>query len=209
LNTIQAPQAQSHRPRRAHKPQHQRRDRQADQRADQTALDQITQPEAKAHLVETETLFEPERGPPAHRERQYRADQGERTDQGQLLPQAGAHQVQQPGVQRMQPAQQGPAQQQRGLDGRLQHAETGLGHRVVGRLAVGVQADGGCEGLGHPVAVAHDMAHLAAGEHGAHDETAHKKGAEEVGESEGGTVHGRESIEAAASCAGGGVLRHR
>ena len=127
-----------------------------------SGLDQVGQPELQAHLVEAEALLDHEGL--VQRERQLeqrRRCSAKPASSASCCVMPGPSQRQQRLVQRVEPAQQRPAQQHGGAEGQLQQAEAGLGDRVVGRLLVGGQGHGAGEGGGHGVAMPGDVADLA------------------------------------------------
>ena len=128
-----------HAARAAHEPQNQRDDGQADDQTDQRGLQQIGQPEPERHFVEAEPFFKPEGGVQSEGQVEQAADEAKRSQQGQLRHQAavsrqaGTHQRL---IQRVNAAEQGPAQQDGGAESHLQHAETGFGDGVIRCLLV-------------------------------------------------------------------------
>ena len=148
----------------AHQPQDERDDGQSDHDAHQRGFQQIAKPELQAHLVEAKALFNAEGAVQREGQIERAADQAKAGHQRQLLCQRPP--VCQPGagqrlVQRIQPAQQRPAQQHRRTEGQLQQAEARFGEGVVGRLLVRGQRNGGRKSGGHCIAVTRHMADLA------------------------------------------------
>ncbi len=170
-----------------HQPQHQRRQRHADDKADQRGLEQIAQPQPQRHLVEAEALFDHEGLVQRHRQLDQGVDGGEHHQQRQRLQQrARAQRVQQQAVKPVQPAQQRPGQQHGGGQCQLQQAEAQLGDGVVGRALVGIERDGGGKLGWHGAAVARHGADLARGQPELHGHVGQQRQAEQQGEYEGG-----------------------
>ena len=145
-----------------HQPQHQRGQRHANGQADQRGLEHVAQPQGPGHLVEAKALFDHEGLVERGGQLDQAVDDREGDQQRQRLQQrAGPQHAEQPAIERIQPAQQRPAQQHGGAQREIEQAKAQLGHGVVGGALVGVQADRACELRRHGGAVAGHGADLA------------------------------------------------
>ena len=145
----------------AHEPQHQRGERQANGRTHQRGLEQVGQPQLERHFVEAKTLLQHKGLVQRQGQVDQAADECECGQQHQLLQHATPHAVNQRTIERIQPAQQCPAQQHGAAQCEFEQAKPCFGDGVVGRFLVGGQRDVACERGRHSAAVAGDMADLA------------------------------------------------
>ncbi len=173
------------RARRGHDPQHQRRQRQPDQRPDGSALGQICEPQPHAGAVEAEALFDAERAPPFERQIDHGAHDREGDQQRELVGQAAEtrrDRVAHHGVERVQATQQRPAQHDGRRHGADEQAEARFGHGVVGRLAVRVERHAFGKGRGHRVAMPRHVLQLARGQPELDCQRSHQRRGEEQGQ---------------------------
>ena len=167
---------------RAHDPQHQRRQRQADGRADQRALGGIEQVQLPRHAVEAKTLFDAKRVPSIERHVDHAADRRHRAEQCELVghrTETRLHGITHPTVDRIEPAEQRPCQQHHGAEGQADEAEACAGQRVVRGLLMRFERHRANEGRRHLTAVRRDMPHLAQRQPGLEHEARHDGGSEQ------------------------------
>ena len=148
---------------RRHDPQDQRRQRQADDRADERALDRVGEPEAPREPIETEALLDPERRPQTERQLEQAADRDEGHQQRELIghrTEARQDDGTQLRIERAESAQQRPPEQHGGSVGARQQTEAGLDDRVVGGTSMRIERHRRGERRGDRIAMRHDVPHL-------------------------------------------------
>ena len=147
----------------AHQPQHQRGNRQADQRTDQRALEHVGEVQLPRHPVEAEALFDAEGAVQLERQIERAADHDKGRQQRELVghvAQPRLNRATHPCVKCTEPAEQRPAEQHRRAERHHQQTEAALDEGVVGRLLVPGQAHVRREARGHGAAVGRDIPHL-------------------------------------------------
>jgi hypothetical protein len=162
LKPIHAPQAHSHHGG-AHDPEDQRGDGQPHQHPDEDALGGVGRPQLPGHAVEAEALFEPEGGVQLEGQVEQAGEDRERGEQGELVGEGAVGRVDgavHGVVQGVEPAEQGPPEQDGRAPCRGQQAEPPLRDGVVGRLAVRGQRHRARERGGHGVTVREHVPHL-------------------------------------------------
>ena len=175
----------------AHDPQHQCGDRQADQRADEHALQRVGDVEPPGHAVEAEALFDAEGAVQLEGQVENAADQREASQQRKLIghvAEARLQRIAQHDVEHVDATEQRPAQQHGGAERHAQQPDAALRQRVVRSALVRGKRDGVGEGWRHAVTVRGHVAHLPRRE----PELDEQRGEQGCGEGEGQGLHGAE-----------------
>ena len=162
-----------------HQGEHHPQQRQADDGADDRALDEVGEPQAGRHLVEAEALFQHELAVPVQRQVEQAGDDAEGHHQRQLVPQSRPGEGQQGQRQQLQAAQQGEADQDRAAPQHAHQAEAGLGDGIVGRFLVRRQRHLWCKLGRHAGAMARDVPDMARGQPGAQHHGQHEENDEQ------------------------------
>ena len=157
-------------------------ERDADHGAEGDALGGVGEPEPPGHAVEAEALLEAKRRVPLERQLEDGADDDEGDDQRDLVGErAGARRdrVAHRRIERVEAAEQRPAEQHGGAGDHLPVRQARLGERVVGGALVRGELDRRAEGRRHLVAVERDVAHLAREQPGADRQRRDQRGGEQ------------------------------
>jgi len=123
----------------------------------------MSQVKPPRHAVEAETLLDAKGAVELERQLEQTADQHEGGQQRELIgevAEARLDRVAQRRVERVEAAQQGPADQNSGSERGDQQTEARLRQRVVGRALVTRQHDGLAESFRHSIAMGRDVADL-------------------------------------------------